>query len=63
VAFAVLAEPVRHPDVSLRINQEAVWKQYQAGAEAFDQLAALIELEDRIKARSIARERHARLHL
>src|SRR5579871_161605 len=63
VTLAVLAEPIRHPDVSFRVDREAMRKHEKAGAEAFDQLAGLVEFEDRIKVGSVAGERHARLHL
>src|SRR5260370_794752 len=50
VALAVLAEPVRHPDVSFRVDGEAVRKQYEAGGETHHELAGFVELEDWIEA-------------
>src|SRR5580704_18476653 len=47
VALAVLALAVGDPDIALRIDKNAVREHEHAGAEACDQLAGGIELEDR----------------
>ena len=57
VALAAAAEPVGHPDVARTVDVQAMRKQQQAGAEALDQLAGAIELEDRVERRLTACKR------
>src|SRR5262249_40389684 len=49
VALTFLAESVRYPDISFRVDGEAVRKQDEASAETLHELAGFIELEDRIE--------------
>src|SRR5438105_13441848 len=63
MAFAVAAEAVGHPYIAVTVDMEAMWKQDHAGAEAFEQLAGRVELQDRIELGLRAGERRARIDL
>src|SRR5262249_30466652 len=51
VAFAVAARLIGRPDIALPVDMEAMRAIDQAGAEARNELAVLVELHDRIESR------------